>query len=173
MTTLAERTRGTSWCRDGLRTRYRPKSSLGRGLIEAAPWITVLLLLGMFWMLESKVVLSPGTAVELPATSGLTGTSRGLTAVVLSHRQSGAEGERTEMIFFDDEPFAVDQPAQMRDLRGRLARIAAARPGQPLIVEADVRVRYGTIMELCNMAAMCGLKVVNLAGRPSEERPRE
>jgi biopolymer transport protein ExbD len=161
------------WCRNGLRTRYRPKLQICGGLINAAPWLNILLLLVVFVLLMPRVVLSPGRRVELPEGALLDPGVRSVTAVVLSHRQSTGSDSRSEMIFFEDQPFAVDNPAQMQELKRRFFRVAHEYPETILVIEADVHVEYGTIARLCTIAGKTGLKTVNLAGRLPEERPRE
>ena len=150
------------WCRAGLRTRYLPKVRICRGLIEAAPWLNIALLIVFFLFVASHQVLKAGVAVELPRTATVSGTGTGPTAVVLSH-EGVSGGEREEMVFFDDEPFAVRDQEQMNKLKRCFAQVARAQPGVPLVIEADVLVRYGTISTLCGMGRDAGFKVVNLA----------
>jgi len=161
------------WQRKGLRTRYEPKARICKGLINAAPWFNILLLLFAFILLMPRVVLRPGVFVELPETTLSAKSGRCVTAVILSHRLSPSSEARSEMIFFDDEPFAMDKPAQMRELGRRLSRLSHEYPNTLLMVEADTHVRYGTIVTLCTMAGKAGVRTVNLAGRASEERARE
>ncbi len=160
------------WCRSGLRTRYRPRARICRGLLEAAPWLNLALLIIFFLLAGSRLVLKPGVAVELPTTTAVTGTRAGPTAVVLS-REGPPGVERVEMVFFDDEPFAVRDRIQMGRLQRRLAQVAAAQTNQPLILEADISVKYGTISTLCAMGRDAGFKSVNLAQARMEGKPRE
>jgi len=160
------------WHRRGLRTRYEPKARICKGLINAAPWLNIILLVFAFVLLLPRVVLRPGIYVELPETTLAAKAGRCVSAVILSHQLSPSSEARSEMIFFDDEPFAVEKPAQMRELGLRLSKLAHERPGTLLMVEADVHVKYGTIVNLCTMAGKAGMRTVNLAGRASEERAR-
>ena len=161
------------WCRDGLRTRYRPKWRICGGLIYAAPWLNLLLLLAAFVLLMPRLVMPPGRRITLPEGARIEPGARSVTAVVLSHRRSTENNLRSEMVFFEDQPFAVDNPAQMQELRRRFIQVASADPETVLIIEADVHVEYGTIAKLCTIAGKARLKSVNLAGRLSEERSRE
>lgn len=161
------------WCHNGLRTRYRPRRQICGGLISAAPWMNLLLLLVAFVLLVPRLVLPPGRHLELPEGALVVQGARSVTAVVLSHRQSTVSDSRSEMIFFEDQPFAVANPAQMKELQRRFSRIAREFPETILVVEADVHVEYGTIAKLCTIAGRTGMKAVNLAGRLSEERSRE
>ena len=161
------------WCRHGLRTRYRPKSGICGGLLSAAPWLNLLLLLIAFVLLAPRLILPPGRRIELPEGNLTQPGARNVTAVVLSHRQSTENASRSEMIFFEDQPFLVDNPTQIGELKQRFLRVAREHPETVLVVEADVHVEYGTIAKLCAIAEKAGLKTVHLAGRLSGEQPRE
>jgi biopolymer transport protein ExbD len=161
------------WRRDDLRTRYRPRIRIFGSLVQAAPWLSVFLIVCAFVLLAPRVVLRPGVSLILPESSMPMKPGRNAIAVILSHRQSSTNDARSEIIFFDDQPFAVDKPDAMHELRRSLSRVAHAHPETILIVEADTHVRYGTIVNLCTMASRSGLKTVNLAGRFPEDRPRE
>ena len=167
----AETTLG--WRRDGLRTRYRPRTQIRGKLFAAAPWLNLLILLAAFGLLVPRLVLPPGRSIELPDGTVSPQGTRSVTAVVLSHRESTASEARAEMIFFEDQPFAVDNPAQMQELKTRFFRVAREHPETVLVVEADVHVEYGTIARLCTVASRTGFKTVHLAGRLPGEHARE
>lgn len=159
-----------SWYPAGLRARFRPKPLICGGLISAAPWLNLLVLLIAFILLTPRLVLPPGRRIELPEGSLTQPGSHSITAVVLSHRQSNASDARSELIFFEDQPFSVDNPAQMQELKRRFFRVASEHPESILVIEADIHVEYGTIAKLCSIAAKTGLKTVHLAGRLPGER---
>lgn len=150
------------WHRAGLRTRYLPRYAICGGVIHAAPWINVGILLVFFLALSSKVVLRSGVRIDLPDATAVSVTGQGLVAVVLS-REGIGRGEREETVFFDDDPFAVADQLQMRRLAGRFREAAQTVTGIPLVIEADTHVRYGTISALCNMAREAGFPEVSLA----------
>ncbi len=139
-----------------------------RGLVNAAPWTDMVLIIIFLVVLASRQILQPGMIVELPTTTVPSGTQRGLTAVVQFHEGAG-DGRREEMVFFDDDPFAVGAPTDMDALKQRFAAVALDHPGAPLVIEADVRVQYGTIASLCTMAREAGMAEVNLAEYLSAE----
>jgi biopolymer transport protein ExbD len=153
----------------GLRTRYFPKSRIGHGLVSVAPWLDILLLLFFFVLLESKFLLHPGLMVELPESEFVDGSRPGLIAVVLS---TGAEGDvrRQEVLFFDDERYVLHDKGEMDRFRDALAGKVEANPGIDLILEADRRVKHGTVVELMNMALKVGIDHVNVGERPEPVR---
>ena len=165
-----DRRRG--WRRSGLRARYLPKPPICGGLITAAPWLNILIVILAFILLEPRFVLRPGVKLELPENNVRSLTGPSVTAVILSHRQSSDGDARSEIIFFEDLPFSADNQAHMQELKRRFYAIANESPETALVLEADVHVQYGTIARLCDMAGRSGLKTVTLAGRMAEERER-
>ena len=155
----------SAWSISGLRTRYKPRSRLGHGLVSVAPWVDMVLLLIMVAMLNARVLLQPGVVVDLPETPFSQGTRHGLVAVVLSAGTTG-DGGREQIVFFDDERFLVSSEAQMRKLRVTLAAQAQERDAASLVIQVDKRVPHGTVVDIVDMAAEVGLHQVNVASRP-------
>lgn len=148
-----------------LRTKYFPKNRIGHGLISLAPWLNVVLLLMLFMMLDGKfVTVQQGIVVELPQAPFAGGSRSGLIAVVLSV-ESTVPGEREETVFFDDARYLVRSGHDMDKLRNAFSVGANSHPDSDLVVKADKRVQYGTIMMLCEMAQAVGIKNVNLASK--------
>jgi biopolymer transport protein ExbD len=152
----------------GLRTRFFPRSRIAPGLIGIAPWVNVVLLLLFFHIVGSRLMLQPGIVVSLPQAPFTDGTRPGLMVVVLpvGGAQAGA-GE--EMVFFDDERFRVNEPAQMDRLKQAFGRAARLRPDTALILQADQQVRHGTVVTLMNMALEVGISRVNVAEKPRQQ----
>lgn len=154
----------TGWAASELRTRYFPKSRLGQGLISMAPWINLLLLILFLLLLDSRLSLQPGIVVDLPRAPFAAGVRPELVAVVFA-LDTGKAAAREEIIFFDDERFAVRDEVQMAKLRRQLQREYRAHPGTCLTVQADAEVRHGTVVRLCDMARDIGVPTVNIATR--------
>ena len=149
----------------GLRTRFRPRSRIGQGLITAAPWVDIVLLVIAFVLLDSRFVLQPGLVIELPGAAFRGGMRSGLVAVVLSVEQPGEESRR-EIIFFDDQRYFVQQEAHMAKLKEVFANACYADNTVGLTIQADSAVRHGTVVRLCTMADDVGILRVNVATRP-------
>ena len=149
--------------------RYRPVNRLSRGMVTAAPWINVSLLVWMFLFFTSPFVLQPGIVVKLPESPFAAGTRYGHNVVVLS-QGSGVRGGPQEIVFFDDQRFLMNPSDSMNELRAAFARATRERPDLPLVIEADQDVRHGTIVKLFNMATDAGITEVNMATRPPATR---
>ena len=166
MTAFEARKRVPAGTVSGLRTRFFPKSRIGQGLLSVAPWVDIALLAVAFALLEGRLVLQPGVIVDVPRAPFSNGSRAVMTAVIISVEGTGETAEREEIVFFDDEPFPVRQSSEMTRLGKRLARRAQAHGGEGLVIQADRRVRHGTVMEVVNMAAEAGIEEVNVATRP-------
>lgn len=156
--------RSNLWILSGLSKRFQPKSRIGQGLIAVGPWIDILLLLVLFSFLDARLVLQPGVVVELPDAPFFGGTRLGMNMVLMS--VSGGRGhDRSEIVFFDDERFVVGDEEHMRHLGTVLSAKAQGRGGESLVIQADRRVRHGTIVDIMNKALASGVAEVNLAAR--------
>ena len=155
------------WYVHGFR-RYRPENHLNRGLVSAAPWVNLGLLIALYLYLLAPNVLQPGIVVQLPETPFMDGRHYGHNMVVLSLPVAGRV-EREEIFFFNDDRYMEREPGQMDALRAALAKARNDKPNLPLVLEADQAVRHATIVRLFDMAAEAGFREVNLATRPSEK----
>ncbi len=133
-----------------LRRRYMPQHRMLRGIIDAPSWVNVVLLVLMFFILQSGFVLQPGIVVDLPASPMIDGARYGSLVVTL-----GSEG----MIFFDDERTTMD------GLGTKIMLAAKENPDSALVIEADGRVAQSRLVEVYNLALKAGIRKVVLATR--------
>ena len=148
----------------GLRTRFSPRSRINQGLISAAPWLDVVMLLLFFSLLDHKLVMQPGVVVDLPAAEFVGGLRGGYVVVLLSV-ETANPAVRDEIVVFDDERFRLKERAEVVRLREAFARVATRYPELGLIVQADKRVSHGATMLLLDLARLAGVREVNLASR--------
>jgi biopolymer transport protein ExbD len=148
-----------------LRTRYFPRSRVGHGLIILAPWINTVLLVALYWIVNSQMMLQPGVVVDLPASEFTEGISSGMIAVVLSVPTGSVRGH-DEIVFFDDERFMVADPAQWQALKQAMAGRVKQHPDASLIIQADRRILHGTVVDLMSAAREIGVRRVDLAVKP-------
>ncbi len=151
------------WVWKGLRNRYRPDHRISRGMVTAAPWIDVVLLIVFFLLCSLPFVLQPGIAIDLPATHIGAGHPFGHSMVVVL-QDDPHSGNREEIVFFDDRRFRFE--TQRDALRQALRRAVTRRPDLPLVVEADRQVRHGLLVEIYGLAADAGIREINVATRP-------
>ena len=133
-----------------LRRRFRQQHLLRRTLLEPAMWVDCVLLILMFFVLQSAFVLQPGVVVDLPAAPMVGGAPYGSLVVTLSQ-----EGQ----LYFDDQRMSVDAFGEA------LARATRREPGATLVIEADARVRHSELVRVYDLAVRTGVRQVVLATR--------
>lgn len=145
MTSLREQA-GIRW------RRYRPRQRLFHNPLCLTALVNLALLIMLFMLLHASFVRQPASAVQLPNAAFLNGAPYGLMVVTLTQ-----EG----LVFFDDERIALD------DLAAAFNKAVRDRNATAITIEADIRVPYGVILRVMNMATSAGLRQINLATRPS------
>ena len=132
--------------------RYRPRRGVFRNPLGIVPLVNLALLIMLFMLLHATFVKQPAAAVQLPTAAFLGGAPYGLMVVTLTQ-----EG----LFFFNDERVALD------DLATAFSKVVRDQKATAITIEADVRVPYGVILRVMNMATAAGLQQINLATRPS------
>lgn len=132
-----------------LRPLFRTRQSLAGGFMDVAPWVDVVLLFILVFIIQSATLKKPGLQVQLPETR-IAGTAS-YDARVLTVVREG-------VYFFDDE--RVSWVA----LADRL-RAAVASPETELIIEADGATTHRALTDLYNLAVDAGWKKIVLATR--------
>ena len=132
--------------------RFRPKYHFVRSPFAVIPLINVGLVIVLFMVSGSAFVLQPGVMVQLPVGDFVSGAHYGSMVVTLTQ-----EG----MVFFNDERMPIE------GLAFAFSQAAHRNQDLVLIIEADVRVPYGTIIRVMNMATAARIRHVNLSTRPS------
>lgn len=156
----------SGWMANRLRTRFVPKSRIRHGLVSMSPWLDLVLILLFFLFAESRILLQPGLVVELPVATFEEGVETGMIAVVVALERP--EG-RSEIVFFDDEPYAVDDDARMTKLEAALADHRKRHTDTALTLYADRTVSHGTVSRLVQMARGVGVERVNMGTQVESE----
>ncbi len=131
--------------------RFYPKSRAFRGPMPVLALINVALAMALFMTVDSSFVLKPGVIVELPGAEFVSGSH--YEAMVVTLTQEGK-------VFFNDEWMPLDE------LAFAFKQAAHRKQQLSLIIEADARVPYGTVVQVMNMATAAQIREVNLATRP-------
>ena len=108
------------------------------------------LLVLAFFLAVSPFVMQPGINIKLPASPFTGGAQFG--SMVLSVTRGG-------WFYFNDERLDVFQLAEA------LKKAALENPGVPLIIEADERVRHGSVIAAWNAAFGAKISEVSMATR--------
>lgn len=129
--------------------RYKARS----GLLEIAPWADVFMLLLMIFIAHTAVLRKPGVSINLPAVSPNTAVP--YAAQVLTALED-------DVFFFDDRQ--MDRNGLAVELRESLARDASGT----LLIEADTRLSYQSVMRVYTLAVEAGWKNIVLATRTDD-----
>jgi biopolymer transport protein ExbD len=156
---MSDSRKASGWSSYGLRTKFVPKSRLRNGLTSISPWLDIVLLLVFFAFAESRIMLRPGVVVELPSAKFEGGVPGGMIMVVSALET--AQG-RSEMVFFDDEPYDAASSNRMVKLGKALRRYGAEHDDTALTIYADKSITHVTISRIIHMARDAGLDRVNL-----------
>ncbi|MCZ7592924.1 MAG: biopolymer transporter ExbD [Kiritimatiellae bacterium] len=132
------------------RRHFAPTQRAPRGFLTIAPWINVLLLFILVLIQQSASVLRPGVKLELPTAPFIDGIRPD--AMVLTVPQEG-------MYFFQDERLSFDGVALA------LERAVRANKNAALIIEADKRISYDTLVRIYGAARAAGIGEIVLATR--------
>jgi biopolymer transport protein ExbD len=129
---------------------FRPRLRRSGGLVDAVPFVNVLLVIALAYLVKSPFVLQPGVRIELPEAPFTDGAAFG--AIVVTVTQEG-------MIFFDDQRTTLD------GLDTAFQAAAFGRKDVEAIIEADGQVSHRTLVEIYNKAMAAGIRRLSLATR--------
>lgn len=130
---------------------WRYGASWMRPILAAIPWLTVLLLLVLLYLIGGKLTVSRGIAVELPEGTQEDGLKTELVALVL-------QMPRETLVFFDDSRYIVGDGASSRALADHLSDRVSRSKNKTLLVLADRRVASGDLFKLSTMAKSAGVQ---------------
>lgn len=132
--------------------RFKMESRLVHNPFALIPLLNVFLLVFLFAVFNSAFVLKPGINVQLPVGAFTGGTFYSSMVVILTQ-----EG----LVFYNDERMPLDS-------LGEAFRLSAGnKTAPPLMIEADLRVPYDTIIRVLNMATTAGVSNIYLSVRPT------
>ena len=133
-------------------------------LVAAAPWITVCLLVMMFYVISGNYVSRPGTVFDLPSGKTSADLHPEHVALMLSVPRETAGGTET-LVYFDDARYVLSDEASVRLLTGRLAELVGAASRRELLLMCDRRVSHGEVMKFTDIARRAGVAMVQVAER--------
>ena len=128
--------------------------------IAATPWLTLVLLIVLFWLMGSVLTIEKGVVFELPEDGLEEGETTGLVAVVMPT-------EHDTLVFFDDSRYVIEDEDSFAALGENLAERAAKAERKTLLVLADKRVPSGQLMKLAESVRKCGVARVLFAAKRS------
>ncbi len=130
-------------------------------IISAAPWITVVLLLVMLWIVGGSLVAAKGVVVDLPGPGLADGESTGPVALVMPVKHE-------TLVFFDDARYLLGDGASAAAFAEHLSASLAKSGRKTLLALADRRVACGDLMRFAELARQGGVTRVLFAEKKAE-----
>lgn len=116
-----------------------------RPLSAAVPWVTVLLLFMMMYVMGGAFTTSEGALFSLPEKGVGDVADASAVALVLPAKQG-------TLVFFDDTRYLLEDEAQLAMFGAQLKERVALAEAPTLLVLADRRVSIGDLMKLAAVA---------------------
>lgn len=129
--------------------------------MKAVPWITVLVLALMLYMLAGTLTRSEGVLFELPEKGLGDAAETRLVAVMFPQRHD-------TLVFFDDVRYVLGDSAQNGRLGEQLAEGMRKTGSKTLLILADARVPVGDMMQFASIARANGIEKLFFANKRGE-----
>ena len=139
------------------------RNRLVRSFLLAVPWINLLALACLLWIVGRETLVQPGRVMTLAQASlkeGLPATVP--TALLRRIDTPGREGE-TALFLEDEGRFQEDRPEELAEA---LQTTLDGRPIRALNLIADATIPNGTLMRWVERLQQNGVEVVNLVHIP-------
>ncbi|HEY6169685.1 MAG TPA: biopolymer transporter ExbD [Verrucomicrobiae bacterium] len=137
--------------------RFPRNAKLFHGQFDAAPFVAVVFIVVLFFVVQSALVFTPGVKIQLPAAEGFSGTGNPTVAVAI---------DVAGQLYFENQVIKEDE------LRERLrALVAQAKQPLTLVIQADEGVSNQATVRLCKVARELGIAEALLATRPKVFAP--
>jgi biopolymer transport protein ExbD len=131
--------------------KFARNAYIFRGHLDAAPFLSVLLLLLIF-LVAGSLVYTPGVRLQIPVAKDLSGTDKPSVSVAM---------DKNGRLYFENQ--GIDEA----ELRSRLREIAShSREPLTLLVHADKDATYEMIVHLSVLARDAGIAESFLATLP-------
>lgn len=160
--------------RDGLRTRYRPRSRVYSLFFAVVPWLDMIVLAMAFVLFARAMAMVPGMTVDLP-TLPVDDGLRSTVAIVARAIAPTTEKEGVDyvaddgatvkpiavMVFFDDERFNLSQPHHIATFRNAVRAMLARTGETQALLYLDQTVTHENSMRLTVLLRDVGIDRIN------------
>lgn len=131
-------------------------------LAAAVPWITVILLFLMLFVVSGTLTSAKGVIFELPEGDQLEGSSSPLVALVVP-------SSHDTLVFFDDARYSLGDRESVAALGEHFASRVAKVADRTLVVMSDSRVAGGELARLAKVARTGGIRRLLVANKQKGE----
>lgn len=150
----------TSWGWNAKRAKQEAQVGVAwlRPLVAAVPWITVGVLLLMFYLIAGTFTSARGVLFDLPSAGMDEGVRTKLVALVMPKPNE-------TLVFFDDARYSLSDGDSVKALSERLAVRVQSDASGTLLLLTDARVSTGDMMRLAGIARDAGVVHVQIGER--------
>ncbi len=149
--------RGTG-LRSGRRTRRHPAGAF----FQIVPWLTLLVVLALFFSVWHRVAVVPGIHFSLPKGAFLEGSAGSANLILLR----ASHPAPSTLAFFNDVRFSLTNETDAARLQKDISAALARGQGDSLLLLADREVPHGDVMAAVGIAREAGVRDVNVAVKP-------
>lgn len=128
----------------------------------AVPWLTVILLLMMMFLVGGTFTSAKGVLFDLPEGTLADGEATGLVALVMPT-------EHETLVFFDDSRYVLGDVSSTAALSEHFAESVRRSGDKTLLVLADRRVAGGELFRFATIAKKGGVEKVLFAEKSQEK----
>lgn len=160
--------------RDGLRTRYRPRSRVYSLFFAVVPWLNLIVLTVAFVLFSRAMAIVPGITVDLPtlpveeglrSTVAIVARAIAPTEEKMEVEYSADDGATikpiTVMVFFDDERFNLSQPHHIATFRNAVRAMLTRTGETQALLYLDQAVTHENSMRLTLLLRNAGVDSIN------------
>ena len=150
----------TSWGWNAKRAKQEAQVGVAwlRPRVAAVPWITVGVLLLMFYLIAGTFTSARGVLFDLPSAGMDEGVRTKLVALVMPKPNE-------TLVFFDDARYSLSDGDSVKALSERLAVRVQSDASGTLLLLTDARVSTGDMMRLAGIARDAGVVHVQIGER--------
>ncbi len=149
--------RGTG-LRSGRRNRRRPATAF----LQLVPWLTLIVVLALFFSVWHRVLVVPGVRFSLPAGAFVEGSAGSINLILLRATQPAP----ATLAFFNDVRFSLTNGTDAVRLRKDIQATLDRGQGGTLLLLADRNVPHGDVMAAVGIAREAGVRDINVAVKP-------
>ncbi len=129
----------------------RTKLGDWRPFVEAVPYIAVLILFLLLYLLSGTLSSAKGVMFDLPTADAVDRANISLAALVMPTAKE-------TLVFFDDARYVLEDEASMDSFANQLANRVSTAETPSFLILADKHVTGGDLMRLAALARRSGVK---------------
>ena len=150
-----------AWSDDPRSARHRLHRGVGGLVFQVVPWLNVLVIAALLFVLCRRIVIAPGIVFRLPQESFEEGIPDTCSAVMVAPVAGGPT-----LAFFDDARYRIDDEEERGLLERAIYSSRVAREWKGIVLYAAEDVPHGDVMRFVGTARAAGAEIVNVATEP-------